>query len=100
MHIQVDSKRLIQGHLPKQGRWDKTLKIIQRKVLKGTHLCITEKELQAAYLKSPYFKDVYLHLVQNKLPPYKAAIGRTEVLLERCLLFFRLDTTLGKELVF
>ena len=39
---------------------DKILKIIQRKVLKGTHLPIEIKEIQAGYLCSPYFKDLYL----------------------------------------
>ena len=38
--------------------------VIQRKVLKGTQLPITIKEIQAAYLTSPYFKDLYLYLAQ------------------------------------
>ena len=38
---------------------DKVLKIIQRRVLKGTHLSVTIKEIQAGYLTSPYFKDLY-----------------------------------------
>ena len=43
------------------------------------------KDIQAAYLDSPYFKDVYLNVVHIKLPLHKAAIGRTETLAERCL---------------
>ena len=39
--------------LPKQADIDKILKIIQRKVLKGTHLPVTMKEIQAGYLISP-----------------------------------------------
>ena len=39
---------------------DKILKIIQRKVLKGTHLPVTVKEMQAGYLIIPYFKDLYI----------------------------------------
>ena len=35
------------------------MKIIQRKVPKGTHLPVTVKEIQAVYLSSPYFKDLY-----------------------------------------
>ena len=80
---------------------DKVLKIIQRKVLKGTYLPFTVKELQAGYLNSPYFKDVYLYVVHNKLPSHKAAIRRTETLAERYLLLIslllRLNTTPGKE---
>ena len=45
--------------LTKQADIDKILKGIQRKVLKGTHLPVTVKEIQAGYLVSPYFKDIY-----------------------------------------
>ena len=38
---------------------DKILHIIQRKVLKGTHLPVEIKENQAGYLHSPYFKEIY-----------------------------------------
>ena len=39
---------------------DEILKIIEQKVLKGTHLSVMIKEIQAGYLSSSYFKDVYL----------------------------------------
>ena len=52
----------------KQADIDKILKIIQRKVLKGTDLPVAVKEIQAGYLISPYAKDLYLYLTQNKLP--------------------------------
>ena len=57
--------------LLKQADIDKILKIIQRKVLKETHLPLTVKEIQAGYLISPYFKDLYLYLAQNKFPNKK-----------------------------
>ena len=44
--------------LPKHTDTDKVLKIILRKVLKGTHLPVTVKEVQAGYLISPHFKDL------------------------------------------
>ena len=53
---------------------DKILEVIQRKVLKGTHLPLEVKEIQTGYLCSPYFKDLYLYLSQNKLPSLKSAI--------------------------
>ena len=62
---------------------DKILDIIKRKVLKGTHLPLTIKEIQAGYVTSPYFKDLYLYLVQNKLPNKKRAIHKVENLAER-----------------
>ena len=35
------------------------------------------------YLCSPYFKDLYLYLVQNKLPSSKSAIRKLETLAEK-----------------
>ena len=54
--------------MPKQTDIDKILEIIRKKVLKGTHLPLTIKEIQAGYLNSLYFKDIYLYLAQNRLP--------------------------------
>ena len=64
----IDTTKLIQKFLPKQMDIDKILDIIKRKVLKGTCLPPTIKEIQTGYLTSPYFKDLYLFLSQNKLP--------------------------------
>ena len=61
----VNTEKIVQKYLPKQADIDKILKVIQRKVLKGTHLPIIIKEIQAGYLNSPYFKDLYLYLSQN-----------------------------------
>ena len=61
----VDTNKIVQKYLPNQTDIDKILEVIQRKVLKGTHLPVTIKEIQAGYLKSPYFKDLYLHLQIN-----------------------------------
>ena len=78
----VNTGRLIQKFLLKQTDIDKVLKIIQRKVLKGTHLPIMVKEIQAGYLNIPHFKDLYLYLAQNKLPSTKSAICKVETLVE------------------
>ena len=43
----IDTNQIIQKYLPKQTDIDKILKVIQRKVLKGTHLPVTIKEIQA-----------------------------------------------------
>ena len=66
-------ENLVHKFLPKQTDIDKILDVIQRKVLKGIHLSIEVKEIQAGYLYSPYFKDLYLYLSQNKLPSSKSA---------------------------
>ena len=52
----VDSTKLIHKYLPKQLDIDKILQIIQRKVLKGTYLPLTIKEIQAGYLNSVFFQ--------------------------------------------
>ena len=67
----IDTTKLVQKFLPKQTDIDKILDIIKRKVLKATHLLLMMKEIQAGYLSSPYFKDLYLFLSQNKLPQQK-----------------------------
>ena len=65
----------------------------QRKVLKGTHLLFEIKEIQARYLNSSHFKDIYLYLSQKKLATSKAAIRKVETLVERYIL---LDSLLVK----
>ena len=55
----INKENLIHKFLPKQTDIDKILEVIQRKVLKGTHLPVEVKEIQAEYLHSPYFKDLY-----------------------------------------
>ena len=79
----VSTGKLVQKFLPKQADIDKILKIIQRKVLKGTHLPVTIMEIQAGYLISLYFKDLYLYLAHNKLPSTKSAIWKVKTLPEK-----------------
>ena len=97
----IDTTKLVQKFLPKQTDIDKILDIIKRKVLKGTHLPITIKEIQAGYLTSPYFKDLYLYLAQNKLLSKISAIHKVEILTEKFilldLLLFRLVTMADRE---
>ena len=54
----VDSTKIIHRFLPKQDDIDKILNIIKRKVLKGTHLPLTIKEIQAGYLNSSFFQGL------------------------------------------
>ena len=80
---------------------DNILDTINRKVLKGIHLPFTVKEIQVGYLTSPYFKDLYLYLAQNKLPSMKRAIRNVENLAEKFILLdhllFKITTTPEKE---
>ena len=89
----INKGNLIHKYLPKQTDIDKILEVIQRKVLKGTCLPVEIKEIQAGYLHSSYFKDLYLYLSHNKLPSSKTAIKSVETLAERYIL---LDSLLFK----
>ena len=97
----IDTTKLIQKLLPKQMDIDKILDIIKRKVLKGTHLPLTIKEIQAGYLSSPSFKDLYLFLSQNKLPSKRSSIKKVKTLAESFVLLdsliFKLMMTPDKE---
>ena len=79
----VNTSNLVQNCLPEQADINKIFKVIQRKVLKGTHLPVAIKEIQAGYLVSPYFKDIYLFLAHNKLPCTKTAIQKVKTLAEK-----------------
>ena len=55
-------------------------------MLKETHLLLTIIEIQAGYLTSPFFKDLYRYLVQNKFPSERSAIHKIEALSEKYIL--------------
>ena len=97
----IDTTKLVQKFLPKQMDTDKILDIIKRKVLKGTHLPLTIKEIQAGNLSSPYFKDLYLLLSLNKLSSKRSTIKKVETLAENFVLLdsllFKLVTMPDKE---
>ena len=76
----INTGNLIQKFLPTQADTEGILRVIQRKVLKGTHLPVEIKEIQARYLHNSHFKDICLYLSQNKLPTSKAAIRKLETL--------------------
>ena len=57
------------------------------------HLPLTIKEIQACYLSSSYFKDLYLFLSQNKLPSKRPSAKKVETLAES---FVLLDSLIFK----
>ena len=64
--------------------------IINREVLKGTHLPLTVKEIQAGYLSTSFFKDLYVYLAHNKLPSKKNAIHKVLTLSQNYVLLDQL----------
>ena len=92
----------MQKYLPKQTDIDNILDVIKRKVLKGTQMPLTIKEIQAGYLTtSPFLKDLYRFLAQNKLSTKESAICKVEISSKRFILLdfllFKLVTTLYRE---
>ena len=64
---------------------------------------MTIREIQAGYLVSSYFKDIYLYLAQNKLPSNKMAIKNIKALEEKYILpdslLFKIVSNPDKEAV-
>ena len=89
----VNTLKMVQWYLLQQADIDKILKIIKRKVLKGMHLPLIIKEIQAGYLASSLFKDLYRYLAQNVMPHKRHARCKVEVLAES---FILLDSLLFK----
>ena len=70
----VDPSKITHKFLPKQGEIDQ----INKKVLRDTKLSMNLRDLRAAYLQSPHFRDIYLNLTHNKVPLGKGAAKRLE----------------------
>ena len=82
----MNTGRLVQKFLLKQADIGKILKVIQQKGLKGMHLLVRIREIQAGYLSSSYFKAIYL--AQNKIPSSKVAIRKVEALTEKNIYYW------------
>ena len=67
---------LIHKHLPKQADIDQILTQINRKYLKRMHLPCSLKNMQAAYMQSPHFCDIYNAIIFNKYPKHRKAIDK------------------------
>ena len=52
-------------------------------MLRDTNLCVYLRDLKASYLTSPHFRDIYLYLLQNRLPLGKGAARRLDLRLAR-----------------
>ena len=98
----VNTSKFVQQHLSQQADINKILNVIKRKVLQGTHLPITIKEIQAGYLNSPFFEDLYRYLAQNIMPSKSHARQKVEMLAESFILLdsllFKLITVPNKEM--
>ena len=67
---------LIHKHLPKQVDMDRILAQINRKYLRRMHLPCSLRDMQAAYMQSSHFCDIYNVLLFNKYPKNRKAIEK------------------------
>ena len=74
----LDKAKMAYKFLPKQGDIDRLIDKINKKVLRDTSLCVDLRDLKAAYLTSPHFRDIYLYLLQNRMPLRKGAAKRLD----------------------
>ena len=81
----INTGNLVQKVLPKQIDIGKILKVIQRKVLKGTHLLVEVKEIQAGYLASTISRT-FICICHINYPLPKTAIRKVEMLADRYIL--------------
>ena len=74
----VDLSKTAYKFLPKQGEIDRLFKQIEKKVLRDINISNELRDLKAAYMESPHFRDIYINLMNGKVPFNKGATRRME----------------------
>ena len=69
---------LIHKHLPKQADIDKILTQINKKYLRKMHLPFSLRDMQAAYVQSPHFCDIYNVIMFNRYPKHRKATEKLQ----------------------
>ena len=93
----------IHKHLPKQADIDKILTQINRKYLRRMHLPCSLKDMQAAYMQSPHFCDIYNAIMFNKYPKHKRAIEKlhqamlSQYVIQGGLLYIYMKNNFGEQ---
>ena len=94
---------LIHNHLPKQVDIDKILTQINRKYLRKMHLPCSLRDMQAAYMQSPPFCDIYNAIIFNRYPKHRKAIEElqqamlSQYVVQRGLLYIYMKNNFGKQ---
>ena len=65
---QITDTTLMHRHLPRQTDIDRIMEQINRKHLTKLQLSCSIRDMQAVYLNSPHFKDIYMAVGMNKMP--------------------------------
>ena len=64
---QIMDSTLMHRYLSKQADTDRIMEQISRKYLTKLQLPCSTRDMQAAYLNSPHFRDIYLSVGMNKM---------------------------------
>ena len=102
---------LIPKHLPKQADIDKILTQINRKYLRRKnrkylrrmHLPCSLKDMQAAYMQSPHFCDIYNVIMFNRYPKHRKAIQKlqqamfSQYVVQGGLLYIYMENNFGEQ---
>ena len=94
---------LIHKHLPKQADIDRILTQINRKYLRRMHLPCSLKEMQAAYMQSPHFCDIYNAIMFNRYPKHRKAIEKlhqamlSQYVIQGGLLYIYMKNNFGEQ---
>ena len=60
----LDKAKTAYKFLPKQGDIDRLIAKINKKVLRDTNLCVDLRDLKAAYLTSPHFREISVFVTE------------------------------------
>ena len=94
---------LIHRHLPKQVDMDRILAQINRKYLRKMHLPCSLRDMQAAYMQSPHFCDIYNVLLFNKYPKNRKVVEKlrqamlSQYVIQGGLLYIYIKNNFGEQ---
>ena len=93
----------IHKHLPKQADIDRILTQINRKYLRKMHLPCSLRDMQAAYMQSPHFCDIYNVLMFNRYPRCRKVIEKlqqamlSQYMIQGSLLYIYMKNNFGEQ---
>ena len=73
------NKTLLAKDLPKQTDIDRLMKVLNRKILAQTRFPEPMKDLEAGYIHSGFFKDIYEYIRYNRLPTNQSKAKQIQI---------------------
>ena len=97
----ASTSQILTKRIPRQSEIDSMLELVKSKVLKDYHLPMSRREIRAAQLETPMFKEVIQYLESGIVPSTKRAIKRVQAKAEDYAMIqgvlFRLHPTSDKK---